>query len=312
MHCAFGIGAFAAPLLVRAAASATGSFRGAFYAMSLVCAATGAVLPFLRPPARRETPSEAASRATTPAPPAATPEPAVVATPADAVAASGDGGAGGQGPADEGVLAARSRCTLLDRLMGAPQLPREHAVVVCTALLLLLYVGAEVSCGGFLTSFAVLAEGLSESTGQYLTGTRSPPNAHPPVVRLPPTTLRRLASAAAFWGSLAAGRLLAVPLSLRWTSARMLVVDMVGCLVASVLLAATLATRCAPAALASRRRAANERVRHGAQVHRAAVGLRLPHGREHGQRFPDRANARRGRCAPDWWVACPSPAPHTV
>lgn len=67
-----------------------------------------------------------------------------------------------------------------------------------------LYAGAEVGFGGWIYSYAVALRLSSEATAAYLTS--------------------------AFWGSLTAGRLLAIPLAVRFSSRSVLLGDLIGCL----------------------------------------------------------------------------------
>lgn len=91
---------------------------------------------------------------------------------------------------------------------GAPAIavPRsqEGIVVALIALLLLLYVGAEASFGGWVYSYALALELGSAEGAAYL--------------------------ASAFWGALTAGRLLAIPLAARFRPRAILLADLVGCL----------------------------------------------------------------------------------
>jgi FHS family Na+ dependent glucose MFS transporter 1 len=82
---------------------------------------------------------------------------------------------------------------------------RQRLLVVLIAFFLLLYVGAEVSFGGWIYTYA-LALGLSGATiAAYLTS--------------------------AFWGALTLGRLLAIPIATRFRPRAILFGDLVGCLV---------------------------------------------------------------------------------
>jgi FHS family Na+ dependent glucose MFS transporter 1 len=78
-------------------------------------------------------------------------------------------------------------------------------MVVLVSLVLLLYVGAESSMGGWIYTYAT-ATGLSGDTqAAYLTSV--------------------------FWGVLAGGRLLSIPLTKRFSPRAMLVADWLGCLI---------------------------------------------------------------------------------
>ena len=82
---------------------------------------------------------------------------------------------------------------------------RNQVLVVLIALFTALYVGAEVSFGGWIFSYAIALD-LSDTPGAaYLT--------------------------AAFWGALTVGRLLAVPLAMRVRPSTIVLGDLVGCLV---------------------------------------------------------------------------------
>ena len=81
---------------------------------------------------------------------------------------------------------------------------REGLLVVLIALLLALYVGAEVAFGGWIYSYA-LAQGLgSVASAAYLTS--------------------------AFWGGLTAGRLLSIPLAVRVRPRFVILGDLLGCI----------------------------------------------------------------------------------
>jgi len=88
---------------------------------------------------------------------------------------------------------------------GTRSATQERVLVLLIAMLLFLYVGAEASAGGWIFTFS-LAQGLStEATSAYLTS--------------------------AFWGALTVGRLLAIPLAVRFRPSLILVGDLLGCLV---------------------------------------------------------------------------------
>jgi len=78
--------------------------------------------------------------------------------------------------------------------------PRDLTIVALAAAILGLYVGAETGFGGYVLFYAHRRLGFSQAKGQYLTGV--------------------------FWGSLAAGRILAIPLSLRLAPAHQLYADL--------------------------------------------------------------------------------------
>jgi FHS family Na+ dependent glucose MFS transporter 1 len=80
----------------------------------------------------------------------------------------------------------------------------EQRIVTLIALLLLLYVGAEASFGGWIYTYAVALELSDAATAAYLTS--------------------------AFWGALTLGRLLSIPLAARFRPRSILVADLAGCL----------------------------------------------------------------------------------
>jgi FHS family Na+ dependent glucose MFS transporter 1 len=80
----------------------------------------------------------------------------------------------------------------------------EHLLVALIALFLLLYVGAESSFGGWVFTYAVALDLTSETVAAYLTS--------------------------AFWGSLTLGRLLAIPIAVRFRPRSILLGGLVGCL----------------------------------------------------------------------------------
>jgi FHS family Na+ dependent glucose MFS transporter 1 len=77
-------------------------------------------------------------------------------------------------------------------------------VVGAVTLFIFLYVGAEVSYGGWVFTYARTRSALSEASAAYLTS--------------------------AFWGALTLGRLIAIPLASRFTPRMILSGDLVGCL----------------------------------------------------------------------------------
>lgn len=81
----------------------------------------------------------------------------------------------------------------------------EQRIVVLVALLLLLYVGAEASFGGWIYTYAVALDLSDAATAAYLTS--------------------------AFWGALTLGRLLAIPLAARFRPHSILLADLAGCLI---------------------------------------------------------------------------------
>jgi FHS family Na+ dependent glucose MFS transporter 1 len=83
---------------------------------------------------------------------------------------------------------------------------RVHHIllVILIALFLFLYVGAEGSLGGWIFTYTVAMRLSSETAAAYLTS--------------------------AFWGSLTAGRLLAIPLAARLRPRSVLLMDLAGCI----------------------------------------------------------------------------------
>jgi len=76
--------------------------------------------------------------------------------------------------------------------------------VVLMVLFFFLYTGAEIAFGGWIYSYAVALRLTSDAVAAYLTST--------------------------FWGALTVGRLLAVPLAIRFPPRGILLVDCLGCL----------------------------------------------------------------------------------
>jgi MFS transporter, FHS family, Na+ dependent glucose transporter 1 len=81
----------------------------------------------------------------------------------------------------------------------------NYGLVALLAIFFLLYVGAEISFGGWLASYAQALQLTDEATAAYLTS--------------------------AFWGALTAGRLLAIPISARLRPRAILIGDLLGCLI---------------------------------------------------------------------------------
>jgi len=87
----------------------------------------------------------------------------------------------------------------------------ERPVVLSASIFLGVYVGLEVAFGAFIHLFAVEGPaGMASGTAQLLTS--------------------------AYWGGIAAGRLIAVPLSLKLTAVQMMQLDLVGSCVGGVVL----------------------------------------------------------------------------
>ncbi len=81
----------------------------------------------------------------------------------------------------------------------------DYWLVILMAFFFFLFVGAEISFGGWISTYAVALDLTSETIAAYLTS--------------------------AFWGALTAGRLLAIPLTIRFRPRYILLGDLVGGLV---------------------------------------------------------------------------------
>ena len=81
----------------------------------------------------------------------------------------------------------------------------NSVLVMLIAFFFFLYVGAEISFGGWIFTYAVALNLASETSAAYLTS--------------------------AFWGALTAGRLLAIPVAARFRPRVILLSDLLGCLV---------------------------------------------------------------------------------
>lgn len=81
----------------------------------------------------------------------------------------------------------------------------NRLLVVLIALFFFLYVGAEVSFGGWIFTYTVTLGLTGEAAAAYLTS--------------------------AFWGALTAGRLLAIPIAARFRPRHILLADLAGCLI---------------------------------------------------------------------------------
>jgi FHS family Na+ dependent glucose MFS transporter 1 len=77
-------------------------------------------------------------------------------------------------------------------------------IVLLIALLLLFYVGAEAAFGGWIYTYAVTLDLSDDTTAAYLTS--------------------------AFWGALTVGRLVAIPVAMRYRPRTILLADLLGCL----------------------------------------------------------------------------------
>ena len=83
-------------------------------------------------------------------------------------------------------------------------------IVLLIALLLLLYVGAEAAFGGWVFTYAVTLGLSDDTTAAYLTS--------------------------AFWGALTAGRLVSIPIAMRFRPRTIVLADLLGCAASVVLI----------------------------------------------------------------------------
>jgi FHS family Na+ dependent glucose MFS transporter 1 len=86
-----------------------------------------------------------------------------------------------------------------------PAIQVNNLLVMLVALFFFLYVGAEVSFGGWIFTYTVALNLAGEATAAYLTS--------------------------AFWGAVTVGRLLAIPIAARFRPRYILLGDLVGCLI---------------------------------------------------------------------------------
>ena len=80
----------------------------------------------------------------------------------------------------------------------------NHWLVASIAFFFFLYVGAEISFGGWIFTYAVSSKVAGETVAAYLTS--------------------------AFWGALTIGRLLAIPIATRFRPRFILLADLIGCI----------------------------------------------------------------------------------
>jgi MFS transporter, FHS family, Na+ dependent glucose transporter 1 len=88
---------------------------------------------------------------------------------------------------------------------GEQKGPVSVLLVVLVSLFLFIYVGAEIGFGNWISTYATSLNLADEATAAYL--------------------------ASAFWGALTLGRLLSIPLAVRFSLRRILSADLVGCLI---------------------------------------------------------------------------------
>lgn len=84
--------------------------------------------------------------------------------------------------------------------------PASPVLVALISLFIFLYVGAEISFGGWISTYAVTLGLATPAAAAYLTS--------------------------GFWGALTVGRLLAIPLAARFRPRTILLVDLLGCMAA--------------------------------------------------------------------------------
>ena len=108
-------------------------------------------------------------------------------------------------PAVIGLLRLPSPAPQPSRQVSESRRVQHILLVILIALFLFLYVGAEGSLGGWIFTYTVAMRLSSETAAAYLTS--------------------------AFWGSLTAGRLLAIPLAARLRPRSVLLIDLAGCII---------------------------------------------------------------------------------
>jgi len=168
LHFFFAVGSFLAPLMVAQALALSGDIRGAYWILSVLLLPVA--LWLFRLPSPRSP--------------------------------SGAGNPPPEDPQSTGVSMAGAQQA--ESVRAAARQSYERRIVVLVCLLLMLYVGAEVAFGGWISTYAV-ALGLSDATtAAYLTS--------------------------AFWGALTLGRFLSIPLAARFRPRMILLTDLLGCL----------------------------------------------------------------------------------
>ena len=225
MHFAFALGAFLGPLLLavseatsprladHSGLAAQHSYDAAFYVTAVICMFVAAFVWAMKSPRKRGDEGGeqhggvevAAAASVTNGSAAGEPLPLALQTPQ--AGADGSGAAVGASGATAALAAVEQPSqSLLD-----VHVPREIWVnVVLVSALLFVYVGVETGFGGFITSYGVIALGMTESEGQLL--------------------------ASAYWAAIMVGRLAAVWVSSRLKPAAYLGGLMAGCVAASILL----------------------------------------------------------------------------
>jgi len=108
-------------------------------------------------------------------------------------------------PAVIGLVRLPSPAPQPSRQVSESRRVQHILLVILIALFLFLYVGAEGSLGGWIFTYTVAMRLSSETAAAYLTS--------------------------AFWGSLTAGRLLAIPLAARLRPRSVLLIDLAGCII---------------------------------------------------------------------------------
>jgi fucose permease len=93
---------------------------------------------------------------------------------------------------------------------GEQKGPVNVFLVLLVALFLFIYVGAEVGFGNWVFTYARALELADEPTAAYITS--------------------------AFWGALTLGRLLSIPLAVRFSLRNVLIADLMGCLISILLI----------------------------------------------------------------------------
>jgi fucose permease len=230
LHFCFALGAFVAPLLLRAAehislanssesddvqVAGKGSYTAAFVIMGVSCFIFAVVLLFFSSPRQRSS-NHGPDKSKT-----GNDNDALVTSPAEADVLA-------LNPLPENAVSPAAATSLVHSDAGradiAITLPKHQLsrwitcntpaaqiwqVVALASCMLCSYVGTETGFGFFATSYAVFSMGQTEAVGQYLTS--------------------------AFWGSLTIGRFLAIPLSVRFSPWNLLACNLSGCVITTIL-----------------------------------------------------------------------------